>query len=108
MRHLADIPRWCDDVMEHAAPARFARRSVLKAAVLGRREEPGQWPGAAGDGGAPAGGLVYTVTGTVLDASPHVLVLRTRLGDSASRWLRARRPGAEARSRRPPSAKATR
>jgi hypothetical protein len=41
VRHLADIPRWCDDVTDSADPARFARRSLLKAAVLGRRDEPG-------------------------------------------------------------------
>ena len=39
MRHLADIPRWCDDVTDSASPTRFARRSLLKAAVLGRRDE---------------------------------------------------------------------
>ena len=39
MRHLADIPRWCDDVTDSASPTRFARRSLFKAAVLGRHDE---------------------------------------------------------------------
>ena len=83
MRHLADIPRWCDDVTEHAGPARFARRSLLKAAVLGRREEPGHSLPVTGEdsAAAAAGTLVYTVTGKILDVSPHVLVLRTELGE---------------------------
>ena len=83
VRHLADIPRWCDDVTEHAGPARFARRSLLKAAVLGRREEPGHSLSVTGEGGAAAAAstLVYTVTGKILDVSPHVLVLRTELGE---------------------------
>src|SRR5580692_9287144 len=41
VRHLADIPRWCDDVTDSANPTRFARRSLLKAAVLGQRDESG-------------------------------------------------------------------
>ncbi len=80
MRHLADIPLWCDDVMDFADPARYARRSVLKAAVLGRREEPGhQHALTAPD--AAAGTLRYAVSGTILDISPHILVLWTRDGE---------------------------
>jgi hypothetical protein len=82
VRHLADIPRWCDDVPEHAGPARYARRSLLKAAVLGRRETPGQTRPPIEEEGAPAAGaLVYAIIGTILDVSPHVLVLRTRRGE---------------------------
>jgi hypothetical protein len=82
VRHLADLPRWGDDVTERAGPARYARRSLLKAAVLGRREGPGQSLSATEDDEAPAAGaLVYTVTGTILDVSPHVLVLQTRTGE---------------------------
>ena len=77
VRHSADFPHWCDDVTESASPVRFARRSVLKAAVLGSR---------GGDGPAhpdddPHGiSLRYTVIGKILDASPHVLVLDTDHG----------------------------
>ena len=82
MRHLADIPRWCDDVTDSTGPARFARRSLLKAAVLGRRDEPGHPLAATGEDVEVAGNtLVYTVTGRILDVSPHVLVLRTERGE---------------------------
>ena len=87
MRQLADIPRSCDDVTDSTGPARFARRSLLVAAVLGRRDEPEHPHGAAADGdpGASATStLVYTVTGRVLDVSPHVLVLRTERGELAA------------------------
>ncbi len=84
MRHLADIPRWCDDVTDSAGPARFARRSLLKAAVLGRRDDEPDHPRtttADGDAEAAASTLAYTVTGRILDVSPHVLVLRTDRGE---------------------------
>jgi hypothetical protein len=82
VRHLADIPGWCDDVTDSPGPGRFARRSLLKAAVLGRRDEPGQPLAATGEDGEPATTtLVYTVTGRILDVSPHVLVLRTERGE---------------------------
>lgn len=82
MRHLAEIPRWCDDVTDSAGPGRFARRSLLRAAVLGRRDEP-VYPLAATAGNADAApdSLVYTVTGRILDVSPHVLVLWTGQGE---------------------------
>jgi len=84
VRQLADIPRWCDDVTDSTGPARFARRSLLVAAVLGRRDEPEHPHAAARDGapGVPATStLVYTATGRILDVSPHVLVLRTEWGE---------------------------
>ena len=83
MRHLADIPRWCDDVTDSASPARFARRSLLRAAVLGRRDESDLSLIATGNGdaGAAASSLEYTATGRILDVSPHVLVLLTERGE---------------------------
>jgi hypothetical protein len=77
VRHSTDFPGWCDDVTNSTGPARFARRAMLKAAVL--RSE--------GDGGLPAndamasGTLVYTVLGKILDISPHILVLDTDDGE---------------------------
>jgi len=83
VRHLADIPRWCDDVTDSANPTRFARRSLLKAAVLGRRDEPGHITLSAPAGGAAVAhnSLVYAVTGRILDVSPHILVLHTDRGE---------------------------
>src|ERR1700683_196893 len=77
VRHLADIPRWCDDVTDSTGPGRFARRSLLKAAVLGRRDELAHPLAATGEeAGVTTADLLYTVTGRILDVSPHVLVLR--------------------------------
>src|SRR6266702_4679076 len=83
VRHLADIPRWCDDVTDSASPARFARRSLLKAAVLGLRDESDFSVIAAGNGdaGAAERPLIYTVTGRILDVSPHIVVLLTEHGE---------------------------
>jgi hypothetical protein len=95
VRHLADIPLWCADVTESTSPARFARRSLLKAAVLGQRDEPEHSPlGTAPDGvWSATWALVYTVTGRILDVSPNVLVLGTEWGEqrfpldaSAAAW----------------------
>jgi hypothetical protein len=82
VRQMADIPRWCDDVTDSASPGRFARRSVLRAAVLGRRDEPDFSIIAADDRTEAAEkALLYTVTGRVLDVSPHILVLHTDQGE---------------------------
>ncbi len=105
MRHLAGIPRWCDDVTDSTGPGRFARRSLLKAAVLGRRDEPGHPPAATGEDAEVApGSLIYTVTGRILDVSPHVLVLRTEHGEqrfplaaSAQAWRGGQVPPAALR-----------
>src|SRR6266702_3107264 len=83
VRHLADIPRWCDDVTDSASPTRFARRSLLRAAVLGRRDESDFsliiTDNSDADGADRS--LKYTVTGRILDVSPHILVLHTDRGE---------------------------
>src|SRR5438552_14059835 len=83
VRHLADIPRWCDDVTDSASPTRFARRSLLRAAVLGRRDESdfSLINTDSSDAGAADRSLKYTVTGRILDVSPHILVLHTDRGE---------------------------
>ena len=83
MQNLADIPRWCEDVTGSASPARFARRSLLRAAVLGRTDQTrGPVVTPADDGtGATERSLLYTVTGRILDVSPHILVLLTDRGE---------------------------
>jgi len=83
VRHLADIPRWCDDVVDSASPTRFARRSLLKAAVLGRHSDsgiPDTTEENDGGGGTPRS-LAYAITGRILDVSPHILVLLTERGE---------------------------
>src|SRR5690349_16601734 len=83
VRHLADIPRWGDDVMDSTSPTGFARRPLPKAAVLGRRDET-DIPGIAeGMDKSEAAGrsLLFTIIGRILDVSPHILVLLTERGE---------------------------
>jgi len=77
------MPRRGDDVTGFASPARFARRSLFKAAVLGRLDESdlshiSAWNGGLGP---EESSLVYAVIGTILDVSPHILVLQTARGE---------------------------
>ena len=83
MRQLAEISRWCDDVTDSASPARFARRSRLRAAVLGARDNSGlsSIPPEIGGSAITYTTLAYTVTGRVLDVSPHILILLTDHGE---------------------------
>jgi len=101
--------------MDSAGPARFARRSLLRAAVLGRTDAT-RFPAVAtvdDDIGAAENSLMYTVTGRILDASPHIIVLLTDRGEqrfalaaAASAWrgglvsAAALRPGDHAILRR--------
>ena len=69
--------------MGSASPARFARRSLLRAAVLGRTGET-HVPVVStidDDTGTAENSLLYTVTGRILDVSPHILVLLTDRGE---------------------------
>src|ERR1700746_1282587 len=86
VRHLADIPRWCDDVTDSTGPGRFARRSLLKAAVLGRQDEPGHPLAAAGEasaGGEAAGWRACPPRPPARPRAlpPPFLVLRTERGE---------------------------
>jgi len=77
-RQLADISRWCDEVGESPSPGRFARRPLLKAAVLGIGGETAPSFGGTADAGtgSAADTGAHVISGTVLDISPHVIVLR--------------------------------
>ena len=98
VRHSTEVPRWCDDVTDSASPVRFARRSLLKAAVLGTDSAAAAGPrgGDAATESTPremGATLAYTVIGKILDVSPHVLVLETDAGEqrfplaaTASAW----------------------
>jgi hypothetical protein len=95
VRQLADIPLWCEDVTDPAGPARFARRPLLRAAVLGlpgERDLP-RITAAYRNAANGENALDYAVTGKVTDVSPDVLVLGTAhgerrfpLADSARAW----------------------
>ena len=69
-----------DDVTDAISPARFARRRRLKAAIFGRAGEHA-------DAIAPHSAdvlnsdMTHAVIGTVLDVSPHILVLQTAAGE---------------------------
>jgi hypothetical protein len=65
----------CDNALESAAPGRFVRRSLLRETVFGPH------------GNARLGPLdrhpvaKASITGTVIDVSPHIINLRTAAGD---------------------------
>ena len=69
-----------DSATDAIGPARFARRRLLKAAVFGS-------PSARDDDLTPDtayavnSGGTHAVIGTVLDVSPHILVLQTAAGE---------------------------
>jgi hypothetical protein len=76
VRRKARIRPGYDGPLDRATHSRFGRRSLLRDTVLGPREAaydtPWDWP--------PAGGGT-SVTGRVLDVSPHIMVLRTEDGE---------------------------
>src|ERR1700716_2841219 len=69
-----------DDVTDALSPARFARRRLLKAAVLGPAQAVYDGPIARNITGLNSE-AIHAVIGTVLDVSPHVLVLQTETGE---------------------------
>ncbi len=80
VRGLHDHSPSVDDLTGAVSPARFARRRLLKSALFGASDDP--------DGAAPAedatvvnSEATHAVMGTVLDVSPHVLVLQTAAGE---------------------------
>ena len=76
MRRTADTRQGCDDLVESASPARYIRRSALRAAAFGQRGSAyhSMWDRSPVIGRA-------TVTGQVADVSPHIVVLHTAQGE---------------------------
>ena len=87
MRSKPEGPGRCDDLLDSGNPGRFARRPLLRAAVLGhdsasQRDSAGQRDAAYESLLRPRPVALRTVvTGTVSDVSPHVLILQTREGE---------------------------
>jgi hypothetical protein len=76
VRRNAEFRQGCDDLVESPTPARFTRRSLLRAAVFSPRDSSYQklWD--------PREASARTViTGIVADVSPHILVLHTAQGE---------------------------
>ncbi len=76
MRRNTDFRQGCDDLVESATPARFTRRSLLRAAVFSPRDSSYHklWD--------PRQASARTVViGQVTDVSPHILVLHTAHGE---------------------------
>jgi hypothetical protein len=72
----------CDDLLEAADPGRFARRPLLRAAVLGQRDSACAHAAAYESLLRPRPLAERTVmAGTVSDVSPHVLIVGTRDGE---------------------------
>ncbi len=72
----------CDDLVEALDPGRFARRPLLRAAVLGQHDASALHADAYASLLRPRPAAERMVlTGTLHDVSPHVLVLQTREGE---------------------------
>ena len=88
MRPNPDQRGGCDSLVDHDDTRHFARRPLLRAAVLGQRDSAGRGDFTRQHRAAYEGlfrprpmRLRTVVTGTVSDVSPHVLVLQTREGE---------------------------
>jgi hypothetical protein len=76
VRRNADFRQGCDDLVESSTPARFTRRSLLRAAVFNPRDSSYTKLWAP----RPASGRTG-MTGQVTDVSPHIIVLHTEQGE---------------------------
>jgi hypothetical protein len=80
VRRLHDHSSSVDDRTDALSPARFARRRLLKSALFGvpdGRDEASPAQSAT----VVNSEVTHAVIGTVLDVSPHVLVLQTAAGE---------------------------
>jgi hypothetical protein len=74
VRRNAEFRQGCDDLNESDMPVRYARRSLLRAAVFGRH-------GSTYHSLLDSRPATDAVTGHVLDVSPHIIVLHTAQGE---------------------------
>ena len=80
VRHLHDHRPSADDVTGATSPARLARRRILKSALFGDSGDTLE-PSLARSSDLLSREDTHTVTGYVVDVSPHVLVLQTAAGE---------------------------
>ncbi len=80
VRRLHNHSPFADDVTDAISPARVARRRLLKSALFSAADGPGE-AFAAESANTVNSEATHSVIGTVLDVSPHVLVLQTAGGE---------------------------
>ena len=80
VRHLHDHRPSADDVTGATSPARLARRRILKSALFVDAGDTLE-PSLASSSDLLSREDTHTVTGYVVDVSPHVLVLQTAAGE---------------------------
>jgi hypothetical protein len=76
VRRKVEFRQGCDDFVETTTPARFIRRTLLRAAVLGQRDAAAQtnlWDTHRADRGV--------ITGQMADISPHLIIVQTAHGE---------------------------
>ncbi len=77
---LHDHSLSADDLTDAVSPARSARRRLLKSALFGALDDPDE-ASSAESANVVNSETTHAVIGTVLDVSPHVLVLQTAVGE---------------------------
>ena len=80
VRRLHDHSSSSDALTDALSPARWARRRLLKSVLFGPENGRDQVPPAP-SGNPLNSEVTHVVIGTVLDVSPHVLVLQTAAGE---------------------------
>jgi hypothetical protein len=80
VRGVHDHSPSVNDRTDAITSARYARRRLLKSALFGRADEREPMSSARSPD-ALSSGATHAVTGTVLDVSPHLLILQTAAGE---------------------------
>ena len=106
VRRLHDHSSSSDVLTDAISPARWARRRLLKSVLFGPGNGHDELPPVQ-SGNLLNSEVTHAVIGTVLDVSPHVLVLQTAAGEerltlaaSTRRLARRCRPAGRAEARR--------